>query len=66
MRRWPTIPAMLPADPKVRQQALDIIRQVLAARGELSDEDKSRLAQVTKLFGAGGRRRAHSFSPATP
>ena len=37
--------------PKVKQQALDIIRQVLAARGELSDEDKSRLAQVAKLFG---------------
>jgi hypothetical protein len=46
-----TIPAMLPADPKVKQHALDIIRQVLAARGELSAEDKSRLAEVAKLFG---------------
>jgi hypothetical protein len=44
------IPAMLPADPKPRQQALDIIRQVMAASGELSDEDKSRLAQVSELF----------------
>ena len=60
------IPAMLPADPKVRQQALAIIRQVLAARGELSDEDKARLAQVTRLFGAGCRHRAQSFSPAAP
>jgi hypothetical protein len=45
------IPAMLPADLTVRQQALDIIRQVIAARGDLSNEDKSRLAQVAKLFG---------------
>jgi pimeloyl-ACP methyl ester carboxylesterase len=45
------IPSMLPADQKLRQQAIDIIRRVIAAaRGELSDEDKSRLAQVTELF----------------
>jgi len=58
-----TIPAMLPADPKVKQHALDIIRQVLAARGELSDEDKSRLARVAKLFGAGADTAPTPFRP---
>ena len=57
------IPAMLPADPKVKQQALDLIRQVLAARGELSDEDKARLAQVTRLFGAGTDTAPTPFRP---
>ena len=58
------IPAMLPADPKVRQQALDIIRQVMmAARGELSDEDNARLAQVTELFGTEAGATPSPFRP---
>jgi hypothetical protein len=59
------IPAMLPADPKPRQQALDIVRRVIAARGELSNEDKSRLAQVTELFATEAGAAPSPFRPRT-
>jgi pimeloyl-ACP methyl ester carboxylesterase len=47
------IPAMLPPDAESRRTALDLIRQVLGARGELSADDKKRLDEVTRLFGVG-------------
>ena len=37
------IPSMLPADAQTRLPALDLIKQVLGARGELSDEDEKRV-----------------------
>ncbi len=45
------IPAMLPADAETRSKALDLIRQILSARGALSEEDKTRLTEIAKLFG---------------
>jgi pimeloyl-ACP methyl ester carboxylesterase len=45
------IPSMLPAEPKNRQKALDLIKDVLSARGELSDDDRERLQRVGRLFG---------------
>jgi pimeloyl-ACP methyl ester carboxylesterase len=45
------IPSMLPPDPEIRQKALDMIRDVLRARGELSDDDRERLQRVGRLFG---------------
>ena len=45
------IPSMLPADSEKRQEAFDLIRQVLAARGEASPEDERRLGEVARLFG---------------
>jgi len=45
------IPAMLPPDMDARKKALQIIKQVLRARGEFSTEDKRRLQRVTALFG---------------
>ena len=45
------IPAMLPADAKTRSKALDLISQILRARGALSEEDTTRLSEIAKLFG---------------
>ncbi len=45
------IPAMLPSDMDARKKALQIIKQVLSARGELSTEDKRRYQRVAALFG---------------
>jgi pimeloyl-ACP methyl ester carboxylesterase len=45
------IPSMLPPDPEIRQKALDMIENVLSARGELSSDDRERLEQVSHLFG---------------
>ena len=45
------IPSMLPPEPEIRQKALDLIRDVLSARGELSADDRERLQRITRLFG---------------
>jgi Protein of unknown function (DUF3141) len=45
------IPSMLPPDPETRRTAFGLIRQVLAARGEMSAQDQSRLNEVERLFG---------------
>jgi hypothetical protein len=42
---------MLPADAEVRRQTFDLIKQVLSACGELSSEDKERMARVAGAFG---------------
>jgi hypothetical protein len=61
------IPAMLPEDREIRQQAFDLIRQVLAARGGLSADDEGRLAEVARLFGAAAEAdSSHQESPGKP
>ena len=45
------IPLMLPPEPETRQKALELISQVLSARGELSGDDQERLQRVSRLFG---------------
>ncbi len=45
------LPSMLPADSETRQKAIDLIGQVLRARGELSAEDQSRLSEIARLLG---------------
>jgi pimeloyl-ACP methyl ester carboxylesterase len=45
------LPSMLPTDPGKRKEAFDLIKQVLAARGQMSQEDETRLAEVARLFG---------------
>ena len=45
------IPSMLPAEEEKRLAAFDLIRQVLGARGELSEEDEKRVNEVARLFG---------------
>ena len=45
------IPSMLPPDAETRRKALDLIRDVLRARGELSVEENTRMDAVARLFG---------------
>ena len=45
------IPSMLPADADTRNEALGLIREVLAASGQSSGEDEKRLNEVARLFG---------------
>jgi pimeloyl-ACP methyl ester carboxylesterase len=44
------IPKLLPDDSRKRAAAFDAIRHVVTARGELSDEEKERLARVEAIF----------------
>jgi hypothetical protein len=47
------IPAMLPSDASVRAKAFSLMKEVLAARGEFSAEDRKRLSEVARLFDVG-------------
>jgi pimeloyl-ACP methyl ester carboxylesterase len=44
------IPSMLSSEPEIRQKALDMIKDVLSARGELSADDRERLQRVGRIF----------------
>jgi pimeloyl-ACP methyl ester carboxylesterase len=44
------IPSMLPPDAETRKVAFGLIRTVLSARGEISDDDRNRLEEVARLF----------------
>jgi pimeloyl-ACP methyl ester carboxylesterase len=44
------IPSMLPHEPEIRQKALDMIKDVLSARGELSADDRERLQRVGRIL----------------
>jgi hypothetical protein len=46
-----SLPMLLGEDDAGRKAALDVLRRVLAARGEMSDESARRLARVEELFG---------------
>ena len=46
------IPSLLPPEAETRREAFDLVRQVLRARGELSAEDRKRMGEVARLFGA--------------
>jgi hypothetical protein len=45
------IPSMLPPDAQSRRNSFNLIKQVMAARGELSAEDQKRLNEIGRLFG---------------
>jgi hypothetical protein len=49
------IPSMLPADAQTRRKAFDLVNEIMRARGEASDQDAQRLAQIGRLFAVGGR-----------
>jgi pimeloyl-ACP methyl ester carboxylesterase len=49
------IPSMLPPEPETRQKALELINQVLSARGELSADDRERLQRIRRIFGTEDR-----------
>ena len=44
------IPSMLPADPEVCRDGLDLLKRVLSARGKLGGEAAERLQQIERLF----------------
>jgi pimeloyl-ACP methyl ester carboxylesterase len=46
-----TIPSLLPASLDERQKAIDIIREILSARGEIVGETADRLKHIVRLFG---------------
>jgi hypothetical protein len=52
------IPGMLPSEAETRHEALDLIKQVLGARGEMSPEDDKRMSEVARLFGMDKERSA--------
>jgi pimeloyl-ACP methyl ester carboxylesterase len=45
-----TLPKLLDGDPTQRKAALDALRQVTSARGDMSDEGRRRLKRVETLF----------------
>jgi pimeloyl-ACP methyl ester carboxylesterase len=45
------IPSMLPSELETRSKAFDVITEVMAAMGKLSQEDEKRLREVGGLFG---------------
>ena len=47
------IASLLPADAKTRSEAFDVVKQVMAACGEISAEDEKRLSEIGRLFGIG-------------
>ena len=44
------IPSMLPPEPEIRRKAFELIKELLKARGELTETDKERLLRVARLF----------------
>jgi hypothetical protein len=56
------IPALLPPDAETRAKALDLIKEVLSARGELATEEKQRLDELSRLFNGGKEPAARSLS----
>jgi pimeloyl-ACP methyl ester carboxylesterase len=57
------IPQMLPRDADTRKAVLNLIRQVLGARGDLSEEDKTRMRRITQLLELGEEASAQARSP---
>jgi len=45
------IPSMLPAAVVARVEAIELIKQVISARGDLSAEDDERMQRIVQLFG---------------
>jgi hypothetical protein len=61
------IPSMLPPDAETRTKAFDLIKLVLSARGDLSADDKKRLADIAGLFRADDRpREVRPLPPPSP
>ena len=46
------LPSMLPDDPEIRLKALDLVKQVLSARGEIAGDVAKRLHRIDRLFRA--------------
>jgi hypothetical protein len=55
------LPSLLPADAATRSEGFDAIKQVTAARGEISAQDEKRLSEIGRLFGIGDEGAAIPF-----
>ena len=55
------LPSLLPPDAQTRSEAFDVVRQVMAACGEISAEDEKRLSEIGRLFGIGEEGATISF-----
>ena len=47
------IPSMLPADTDKRVKAIELVKQVISARTELSAEEQERMQRIIQLYGVG-------------
>ena len=50
------IPSMLPDDTDKRVKAIELIKQVLSARSELSAEEQERMQRIVQLYGVSGKK----------
>jgi len=57
------IPRLLPSGAEERRKALATLREIVTARGELSEEGSSRMERITRLFEAGAPRSTPSDAP---
>jgi hypothetical protein len=55
------LPSLLPPDAQTRSEAFNVVRQVMAACGEISTEDEKRLSEIGRLFGIGEEGATISF-----
>lgn len=60
------LPSMLPADPEIRLKALDLLRQVLSAGGEIVGDVADRLQRIDRIFRADSDRVAVGKATASP
>jgi pimeloyl-ACP methyl ester carboxylesterase len=44
------IPSMLPADPEIRLEALEVVKRILSATGEIGGKAAERLKRIDRLF----------------
>jgi hypothetical protein len=59
------LPSMLPDDAARRQQAFDLIRDILSARGWHSSEDLKRIRRIGDLFDIAGQSSARNLTIAS-
>jgi pimeloyl-ACP methyl ester carboxylesterase len=55
------LPSLLRTDAQTRSEAFNVVRQVMAACGEISAEDEKRLSEIGRLFGIGEEGATISF-----
>jgi len=55
------LPSLLPPYAQTRSEAFNVVRQVMAACGEISAEDEKRLSEIGRLFGIGEEGATISF-----
>ena len=54
--RSPLFRRCCPLTPHARVKAIELIKQVLSARGELTADDKERMQRIVQLFGVGEKK----------